>query len=669
MIIDRRGVVIDTDAPDTSIAANPTTALAWKAPVICATTPALGNIALEGLQTIDGIALSADQRVLVKDQIESIENGIYNVSSGPWQRSLDANQSAHWCNGTQVYVTSGATNALTVYALTSPDQVILGTSALFFTLSTTLSNVSNAMRPVVLAQTLPDARAAMGLKSLAVEDLGRYGVADDGAGFLRPSRPVSNVTTAQAPTSLNHNAFYVVRGSVAFTVPNSHGLWSGYGFTVFTPAGATATLTPDVDDAFDGQAVAAPLVINAGALVYVTTDGNGLWFATPVTGWQNIPSPIAGATTVGNQHDGLTLNLGGGAFYALTFPSGALLNPNFRCVIVNTETTPIGKGIAGTSEGPFLLYPGESYLVFNDNGTLRLLGGGVKRYKKAGIALFVDKNNGSDNPQIADGLATGTRAYKTIGAALTALFQNFDHNQSFPTVTIAAQVYFESITVAGALVGANVFFLMGSAPCGFGGAGGAFSSGVQWSPASSGTPFCLLVGDGATLEWGNIYWDGAGVTGVAIQCHQNVVVDQLGGGGFGSFGNPGGTHIGMDGCGTTYNISASYNVAGAGGAAVHISVPCVAQLNHAGGVTVTIASGAANPNIGTWCRGLGSGSNIALGASITWGGTPVAGCQKWSAGPQSLISLNGNGANVPGSVAGSPAAGNTPSAGNGMVTA
>jgi hypothetical protein len=47
------------------------------------------NITLSGLQTIDGIALSANDRVLVKDQSLAENNGIYLASAGAWSRSLD----------------------------------------------------------------------------------------------------------------------------------------------------------------------------------------------------------------------------------------------------------------------------------------------------------------------------------------------------------------------------------------------------------------------------------------------------------------------------------------------------------------------------------------------------------------------------------------------------
>ena len=45
-----------------------------------------GNITLSGLQTIDGVSLQAGVKILVKDQDNQVENGIYEVNANVWQR-------------------------------------------------------------------------------------------------------------------------------------------------------------------------------------------------------------------------------------------------------------------------------------------------------------------------------------------------------------------------------------------------------------------------------------------------------------------------------------------------------------------------------------------------------------------------------------------------------
>ncbi|MBL8002854.1 MAG: hypothetical protein JNL05_12935 [Flavobacteriales bacterium] len=63
-------------------------AVDWKDAVRVRTT---ANITLSGTQTIDGVALSAGDRVLVMNQSTATQNGIYVVAAGAWSRSDDAN--------------------------------------------------------------------------------------------------------------------------------------------------------------------------------------------------------------------------------------------------------------------------------------------------------------------------------------------------------------------------------------------------------------------------------------------------------------------------------------------------------------------------------------------------------------------------------------------------
>lgn len=70
------------------------------------------NVTLSGEQTIDGVALVAGNRVLVKDQSSSSENGIYIVSAGAWTRSTDADTALE-ITGAFVSVKNGTDNGST----------------------------------------------------------------------------------------------------------------------------------------------------------------------------------------------------------------------------------------------------------------------------------------------------------------------------------------------------------------------------------------------------------------------------------------------------------------------------------------------------------------------------------------------------------------------------
>jgi len=92
------------------------------------------NITLSGLQTIDSVALAANDRVLVKNQTIQSENGIYAVSAGSWPRTTDADaNSGEISGGTFLFVQEGITNADSGWVCTNDGVVLVGTTALTFT--------------------------------------------------------------------------------------------------------------------------------------------------------------------------------------------------------------------------------------------------------------------------------------------------------------------------------------------------------------------------------------------------------------------------------------------------------------------------------------------------------------------------------------------------------
>lgn len=111
--------------------------LGVKAPCLVATTAA---ITLSGLQTIDAVAVPANARVLVKDQADGRQNGVYQASTGLWSRPNDCHGNEELIGGTLVSVLSGAAGGGRIFFLTSQDDpVVIGTSVLTFVESTILA--------------------------------------------------------------------------------------------------------------------------------------------------------------------------------------------------------------------------------------------------------------------------------------------------------------------------------------------------------------------------------------------------------------------------------------------------------------------------------------------------------------------------------------------------
>lgn len=99
------------------------TSVAIKAPVKAATT---ADITLSGEQTLDGVALVADDRALVKDQDEEMDNGIYVVKENTWVRAKDFEGSFDVVQGTMVLVNSGGSSAAFAYKVTTADDIVIG---------------------------------------------------------------------------------------------------------------------------------------------------------------------------------------------------------------------------------------------------------------------------------------------------------------------------------------------------------------------------------------------------------------------------------------------------------------------------------------------------------------------------------------------------------------
>lgn len=94
------------------------------------------NIALTGLQTLDGIALVAGDRVLVKNQTTAKDNGLYVAAAGAWARATDADGSPEVTSALLVSVEQGTTQADTSWQLVTDGAIVLGTTALTFQNST-----------------------------------------------------------------------------------------------------------------------------------------------------------------------------------------------------------------------------------------------------------------------------------------------------------------------------------------------------------------------------------------------------------------------------------------------------------------------------------------------------------------------------------------------------
>jgi len=90
------------------------------------------NLTLSGTQTVDGIALIAGDRCLVKDQSTQSANGLYVVAAGAWTRTTDMDTWAE-VPAAYVWVEQGTVNADSGWVSTADQGGTLGTTSITWT--------------------------------------------------------------------------------------------------------------------------------------------------------------------------------------------------------------------------------------------------------------------------------------------------------------------------------------------------------------------------------------------------------------------------------------------------------------------------------------------------------------------------------------------------------
>lgn len=120
-----------TDVSNKQYVDNKVNGLAWK-PAVRAATTANGTLstAYANGQTLDGVTLATNDRILLKNQTTGADNGIYFVNaSGAPTRALDADGGSELGPNTTVMVSEGTVNADMAWTNTTNGTITIGTTA------------------------------------------------------------------------------------------------------------------------------------------------------------------------------------------------------------------------------------------------------------------------------------------------------------------------------------------------------------------------------------------------------------------------------------------------------------------------------------------------------------------------------------------------------------
>ena len=399
-------------------------------------------------------------------------------------------------------------------------------------------------------------------------------------------------------------------------------------------AGSATTAAGSATTAAGSATSAATSATNSATSASSAAASAASIIALPV--WSNTRLAKTSNYTVASGDAGKTICLGGSAYYSLTFGSPSGYPTTFLVEILNEDSNR-GKQIILTGLNTFILWPGQSAVVYNQNNVWRV----DPVWQRWGIlspTFYVDPINGNDNN---DGLATGTGAFLTIQAAVNNLSKNVDLIKSGAVIQLADGQH----NVGGGVdltypdaVGFAVSSIQGN-----------LSSPdnvlVVCSPGGS----CFFARDGvASWNLNGMQLKTTGNGSQLLSVSQFSVVDcgALAPVNFNSA--PGGSHIVASTFGAI-NMLGNYSVYGGSGA--HINCSNCGYINY-GSFTVT---GASSLTFGTFALCNNCGIINAGGVPMSFSGFGAVTGTKYIVGTNGVISSSGT--NYPGNTGGSSVTG------------
>ncbi len=374
--------------------------LSWKEPCLVASTVNIPT--LSGLLTIDTVTLVAGNRVLVKNQTNAAQNGIYTVSATAWTRSVGADDWNEFI-GAITFIVQGSQGGSAWYCTAQPGGT-LGVTALNWSNFSVASSYT-AGTGLTLAGTQ--------FSITPVGTAGTYGSASSVPVFVtNASGQVSSVTN----TTISINGNQITSGTIGSSyLTGSYTGITGLGtlanLTVTNPisgsvtgSAASATSATTATNIAGGLAGSLPyqtavgtttlLGIGTTGQVLTVTAGLPIW-ATPSAGTVTSvggTGTVSGISLSGTVTSSGSLTLGGTLDLSAPPAIGGTTANSIRGTTITATTGFVGSNFdaAGSGGGNLRTSGGSSCLQWGGGGGVNITIDGPINMNGANSAIQIN---------------------------------------------------------------------------------------------------------------------------------------------------------------------------------------------------------------------------------------------------------------------------------------
>lgn len=431
----------------------------YKQSVRVATTADVGNLLATGNMTnsVDDITLAVNDRILVKDQSDAKQNGIYFVidagtgSNGTWRRSLDADTSLKVTSGMTTTIAEGTVNFGKTFKLNTADPITLGVSELVF------------INPFIVT-----AGAAGANTYVQFNDIGAVLGGTAGFTFNKYTNAVSILGSVDSPVITSSNV--IVSGNVSA----NYFLGDGSLLTGFDTTTIKNTTNSFVITHSNGNVTVKGNLVPSANLIYDLGSPTQRW-ATGYFGGNTID--LGGAQISVNAETGTFTFTGGGI--STNLGGGSTFNPPGNVSVGNHLTVLGNLTVDGT------LFAAGGSTTFSTNNVV---------FNDA--LIYLAKGNPTDFLDIGTvGNFTRSSLFQHTGFARDAtdgVWKLFEGVEEVPTTTIDFGSASYSTALLGNLVTRSNVTVGGNIRL-----GGALLT----SAGLGGTPGQFLTSTGTNIAW------------------------------------------------------------------------------------------------------------------------------------------------------------------------